>query len=224
MGRGFPSLLYNQGIKESYGEFWWDSNSNATVIETADTPILLRETSEGLLQHITYQAGITGAITAFSDGTGKVNVADTAHGLSTGDVISIRGTTNYNGVWVVTKIDDNNFSIPDTWVANDGASDWDRGSQLKVNKGANGIYAMAFTLSVSEAVPSGSLIHFNTFVNNIQCEKCTCHSVFANNDSSVVSGHSIASFVSGDIISLAVNSDGNNDITVNHGDFSIHSM
>lgn len=63
------------------------------------------------------------AITAYSDGTGKVNVAAATHGYVTGDIIIIQGTTSYNGVWTVTLIDAGNFSIPATWVADDGASE-----------------------------------------------------------------------------------------------------
>jgi hypothetical protein len=62
------------------------------------------------------------AITAYSDGTGKVNVACAAHAFVSGDIIEITGTTSYNGIWEITLIDAGNFSIPATWVADDGAS------------------------------------------------------------------------------------------------------
>ena len=139
-----------------YGEMYIDNNSTATVIETASTPIMLRHAIVGSVSNFTFNAGSTGGITAFSDGTGKVNVASSGHGLITDDEVSIRGTTNYNGIWTITRIDDNNFSIPDTWVANDGASDWDEGSHLIAGNGAAGKYTMVFNLSCSEAGGAGS--------------------------------------------------------------------
>ena len=39
-----------------------------------------------------------------TDGTGIIAVADTAHGLATGDVITIAGTTDYNGLLEVTYV------------------------------------------------------------------------------------------------------------------------
>ena len=60
------------------------------------------------------------AITAFADaGSGEVTVTCAAHGLSTNDVVTIVGTTSYNGTFVVTKVDANSFKITDTWVADD---------------------------------------------------------------------------------------------------------
>lgn len=62
-------------------------------------------------------------ITAFADYSatvaGTVKVTSNWHELSTGDVITIIGTTSYNGTFSVTKIDSNNFYITDTWVADD---------------------------------------------------------------------------------------------------------
>ena len=52
-----------------------------------------------------------------TDGTSKISVADTAHGLSTGDVVTIAGTTDYNGTWVITKVDADNFTFVDTYTS-----------------------------------------------------------------------------------------------------------
>ena len=52
-----------------------------------------------------------------TDGTGgKVNFKITAHGLSTGDIVTISGTTNYNGAFAITYVDVDNFTIVDTYV------------------------------------------------------------------------------------------------------------
>jgi hypothetical protein len=49
--------------------------------------------------------------------TGTVKITDVGHGLSTGATITISGTTNYNGNYSVTVIDDDSFYITATYVA-----------------------------------------------------------------------------------------------------------
>jgi len=68
----------------------------------------------------------TGSITAFADGGGGtvVDVTSVGHGLSTGDEVVISNTTNYNGTFTVTYIDDDTFEITDTWVSDDATGDW----------------------------------------------------------------------------------------------------
>ena len=62
--------------------------------------------------------GIT--ITAFADaGGGEVTVTAASHGFSTDDIVTISGTTNYNGTFSITKVNDNQFKITDTWVSDD---------------------------------------------------------------------------------------------------------
>jgi hypothetical protein len=62
-------------------------------------------------------------ITAFADYSGTVagttSVTSATHGLSTGDVVVISSTTNYNGEFRVYKIDANTFYIVIAYVADD---------------------------------------------------------------------------------------------------------
>jgi hypothetical protein len=51
-------------------------------------------------------------------------VTATAHGLVTGDKITINShttNTNANGVWIVTKVNDNSFSLDDSTATGGGA-------------------------------------------------------------------------------------------------------
>jgi phage minor structural protein len=59
-------------------------------------------------------------ITAFADGGGgQVEVSCAAHGLLTGDVVDIYGTTNYDGTYGVTYVDAGTFSITHSWDGDD---------------------------------------------------------------------------------------------------------
>lgn len=65
------------------------------------------------------------AITAFADGGGgQVVVTSASHGLSNGDRVVIRNTTNYNGVFTISNVTTDTYEITDTWVANDATGDW----------------------------------------------------------------------------------------------------
>ena len=65
-------------------------------------------------------ASVEKAITAFANaGSGEVTVTATAHGFATDDVVTITGTTSYDGTFSITKINANDFKITDTWVADD---------------------------------------------------------------------------------------------------------
>ena len=85
-----------------------------------DTSLVL----DNLLDNPTFNASeSTGAIAAFSDydstveGTTKVD--DEGHGLSTGDVITISGTTNYDGSFEIVVIDSRYFYIYTPYIATD---------------------------------------------------------------------------------------------------------
>jgi hypothetical protein len=61
------------------------------------------------------------SITVFADaGSGEVTVTAASHGFETGDIVTISGTTSYNGTFYITKVNANSFKITDTWVADDG--------------------------------------------------------------------------------------------------------
>ena len=93
----------------------------------------------------------TTAITAFADYTGTV--ADTTkvtagtHGLSTGDIVRISGTTSYNGQFNITKIDANDFHIFIAFVADDAT-----GEVINVTSKAQ--TGALFKIVYSGAIPS----------------------------------------------------------------------
>jgi hypothetical protein len=66
------------------------------------------------------------AITAFADNSGSTLVTSASHGLVTGDLACITGTTSYNGDHTITKVSDDTFSIAVTFVADDatGTVQW----------------------------------------------------------------------------------------------------
>jgi len=80
------------------------------------------------------------SITAFANygGTvvGTVKATSATHGFATNDIVTISGTTNYNGTYSVTKISANEFYFTDTWVADDatGTANQQQFADLTRNK------------------------------------------------------------------------------------------
>ena len=60
-----------------------------------------------------------GSVSGVTDaGGGDVRVAATSHGMSDGDIVTISGTTDYNGTFTVTNVDSpNSFDVTDTYVS-----------------------------------------------------------------------------------------------------------
>lgn len=212
--------------KENYGEAYIYDNSNVTVIETADTPIALRQFLAGDLNNFTFDAGSTGGITVYADysGTvaGTVLVTSATHGLATGDIITIRGATNYNDVFAITVVSADTFYITDTWVADDGASDWDQGASLTVSAGADGLYPAYWQMSTFPA--AAAILVFQIYINTTAQTKSTAERKFPINDLGSCSSSCVLSLVEGDIIWLSVQSDGTTDITNKHGNFNLRKL
>ena len=222
------SFRYSGGIGKSkvdfHAEAYINNNSEVTPVKTANSPVMVRFASPGLLMGFSFGPGSTGSITAYSDGSGKVIVDSVGHGLESGHCISITGTTNYNGVWQVTKIDADHFSIPATWVSDDGASDWCEGSYLKVGPGGAGHYIMSFNFSCSEGGGAGSNVLCETYVNCIGCPKCISKRKFPNNDYGALVGQSVIDLAVGDRVYFTLSSSGTNDLTLEFGNFNLHLL
>ena len=85
----------------------------------ANVETLIAFDQDRINRYITDAAGET-SITVFADaGGGEVTVTAAAHGMVTDDICRISGTTSYNGIFKITKVDADNFKITDTWVADD---------------------------------------------------------------------------------------------------------
>ena len=68
---------------------------------------------------------LSGSITVFSDaGGGFVTVTSNGHNLNNNDTVSITGTTNYDGTYVIENSTTNTFDITATWAGDDATGTW----------------------------------------------------------------------------------------------------
>jgi hypothetical protein len=67
----------------------------------------------------------SGSITAFADaGGGQVTVTAAGHALTEDDLVTISGTTNYNGSYTATGVTTNTFEITHSWDGDDATGTW----------------------------------------------------------------------------------------------------
>lgn len=208
----------------AYGEAYIYNNSNATIIETANTPIALRQIAGGLTDNFTFHAGSNGAITAFADysGTvaGTVLITSGTHGLSTGKIITIRGTTNYNGIFAVTVVSVDTFYITTTWVSNDGTSDWDQGASLACSM--TGVYVCYWRMNTGPE--AACVLTWTININTSPQSKSIAEKKMAVNDYDSCSSSCLLSINTGDVVWLSVQSNVSSDITNKYGEFNIHRI
>ena len=215
--------VLNRGSLDMYGEAYIYNNAVDTVIETANTPIALRQISSGLVNGWTFDAGSTGGITAYADGTGgKVLVSDAGHGLSNGDIITIRGTTNYNGVFTVSDVTTDNFKITDTWVNDNGASDWDQGASLTAGANSAGKYSIRWQMS--SAPDAAMTCKWVIYINAVAQTKTTGERKFTQNDFGCCTSMGILDISAGDVVWLAIQSDGTQNVLNKHGNFNVRTV
>lgn len=87
---------------------------------------IVEGTGKGSYAAVTDYDSRNGSITAFATANAgaKTEVASATHGLTNGDVVTISGTTSYNGTHVISDSAAGTFEIEVAFVADDGASTW----------------------------------------------------------------------------------------------------
>ena len=209
-----------------YSDIHVHDNAVATVIDTANVAHFVQGLfGEVLSNGLTFAAGSTGAITAFADATGgQVTVTSAGHTLSNGDIVSISGTTNYNGVFTVDNVSGGNFEITDTWVADDATGNFYQGDNITVDVGSAGIYAMSMHLYGSSAIANKDFA-FEVYKNNIDQDNIHAERRFATVDTGAVGSGGIVSLAEGDIISFAIsNLNDTTNFTAKHINLTMHKL
>lgn len=193
-------------FKQCYADIHIHENAVATVINTVDIPHL----AQGLFAEqltplgFVFEAGSTGAITVFADATGgKVRATSAGHTMADGDIFSISGTTNYNGIYIASGVSGNDFEFNDTWVANDATGNFYKGDNLTVLQGAEGIYKIDFHTYGQSAIANKDF-EFQSYVNVTFPTNLHAKRRYSATDTGSTSGGGIVQLNAGDKITFAV--------------------
>lgn len=209
-----------------HAEMYQLENGVATTISVADVFHPIRNFVTGAVSGWTFIAGGAGTITDTETSGGLLRCTDPAHGLSTGDCITLvgMGTAAHNGHTLVTIDGDGAFICDNiSWAADNDTGSWIQGAALIAGASAAGMYSLAWTASISPAV--NNHIYTGTALKN--CTLCCksrsrIKSGGAGEFTSMCGSGFVENVVAGDIISLSVKNvgaDGN--LTVRHADFKL---
>ena len=104
--------------------FAWYNDEDRLAILTEDTTATTGERTQEKYDSFQGTGNLSGNITATNTSPGStVQITSASHGLTTGDRVTISGTTSYDGNHSVTTLSTNSFSISATnSEANEGAS------------------------------------------------------------------------------------------------------
>lgn len=121
---------YTEEVRQGATVFKNQVNHVAIVHKFGDkttTKLIINgiETEGKWRSDIPYAVGSSGSITAYTQSAEYVVVTTSAsHGLSNNDVVEITGSSNYNGIYIISDIASNTFKIIHTWHGDDGIGSW----------------------------------------------------------------------------------------------------
>ncbi|MCK5605739.1 hypothetical protein KAR91_27840 [Candidatus Pacearchaeota archaeon] len=213
-----------------YGEMHVHDNSTATLISTANSPHLMQGLfAEEDIDGFTFVAGSTGPIAAFAEYStvvsGTTKVTDVDHGLSSGAILSISGTTSYNDVFEATVIDSDNYYITDTFVADDATGNWYEGDKLINTTGKNGKYRVEFH-GFGTPETNNDILEFHLHKDASAIASLESKRKFTSStDVGAISASGLISIADGEAITMSIsNTTGTDDFTMEHVNVVIHSF
>lgn len=207
----------------SYAEMYEYENTNLTSIGTTLVYHAVNHFVTGLVSGFTFVNGIEGSgnITDYG-GTvpGAVLLTDTAHGLTTGDIVTIHSSTSYNGTKTITKVTNDTFYFIATYIS-DQSADWAMGSYLRCSTGSDGIYFISFSLTSFAAV-ANKVFKFELNKNTTKLDNTAVSRSYSSTDYGSTAGGGLVSLVEGDRVWLSVlNNTDATDITIRHANVRI---
>lgn len=201
--------MKNLTVKRACAEAYVCGNTTEFEYNTADAWHSYLGSTAGHLEGWTHSVGSLGAISAFADYSGTVAgtvkaTTGAAHGLTTGAIVTITGTTNYNGLFVITVVDNDEFYFTDTWVANDGASNWTEGGYIKCGVGSAGKYVLNWSSS-NTAIVNNTILEAIISINEVIQERTRSRRKFGiGADSGNMTGTAMLDITDGDKIIMNV--------------------
>lgn len=213
----------------AYGEMFACENNTATALAITNVYHAIHAiwSTGTTLRGVTYTAGKTGPIASVAEGTaddGKVTVTDVAHGLLTGDYITISNSTDYDGQFVVTRLTADTFEIAETWTETRTGT-WIMGDYLRVAEA--GVYRIDWSASAQSASSTVENYKIEPVHNLTDIDEAASESTINNGAGiSVFGGGAIHTFAAGDRVWLKLKqaTAGNDNITLTHANLRVSSI
>ncbi len=214
-------------VDVEHGEMFLNGNGTPVTITTKDDPVALEGFSSSHLVDFTFVASKNGVITDTANNSGTLRITDVAHGLITGDIVTINGlaTPAQNGTTVITRITDDAFDCDDiTFVTIDETGTWQMGSYLLTPTGGAGTYTALMTNS---ATPGGTNKTYliQLCIGNVAQVDAKAERKFGAADIGAFPVGGFITLADADRIWLSVtNLTDTTDITFKHANLSLHRI
>jgi hypothetical protein len=196
------------------------NNATATTINVVNQYHFVQGIfTGGTASKWTFMAGTEGSGNITTSGGGAaINIADVAHGLTTGQIVNIQ-SANHSGTVVATKVDDDNFTVPIAYVG-DEVGYWQRGDALVARQ--DGVYKFAFSTSLTSAanlkIYTFELVHATNHIDESAAER----KISTGTDIGSMGSNGIHEVFQGDCIALQVkNLSDTANLTLKHSNVSL---
>lgn len=210
-----------------YGDLYLYDNAAALSIDTAGVYHGVTGLASGTVSGFTAGTSLDGVIASVAEGTpadGKVTVTDVGHGLTTGDIVTIHGSTDYDGVYAITWLTADTFEITAAWTVT-RTGFWHRPSRLVTGANSAGPARVCFNVSVNAAA-NGKRYKLEIFVgtaeqNNIAAE----YQAGVNTSWQTVSACGIVTLAASDQVWIGIEGITDaTDVTVVHGNLNVQRI
>ena len=174
---------------------------------------------------ITFNAGSTGAISEYTNpGGGQVTVISAGHALVNGDIVTISGTTNYNGIFEVADVvAGTSFRITDGFLGDDAVGTFRNGSNFVI--AVDGVYLITWQISASSAAVNKTFIFTISSDATIITAGLQRRKFAVGGDIGAVAGSFVLDCVAGDIVAFNLQNESDaNDITISQATFNLHRI
>ena len=140
-------------VDVEHAEFYITANTTAVTITDVNKSVALEGFSSSHLQDFTFGSSANGEITDTADNT-VLRITDVAHGLITGDIVTINGlaTAAQNATTAITKINNDTFDCDNiSYASSAETGTWQMGSYLLTPTGGAGTYLATMSSSATSA-------------------------------------------------------------------------
>lgn len=194
--------------------------SELITINTANVYHAVTGFSEGSVDSAaTFTASATGSITDTADNGGVLRCTDAAHGLTTGQFITLNGMGDaaHNGVTEVTVIDSDTFDAEDiTYNSDNDTGEWQRGSSVTIKSGFGGAFNGGFSITGAAAAANKNF-KFEVYGGTTPFDEFAVEALFPNSNYNNVSSGGIGNLPAGTVMWVAVkNTTDTANITIEH--------
>ena len=224
-GAGNEHEIVEVGVE--HGEIYLDGNGNPVTIATVNDPMALEGFSSSHLKDFTVVPSKDGVITDTEDNGGTLRITDVAHGLVTGDIVTINGlaTPAQNGVTAITKVTNDVFDCDDISFATiDETGTWEMGTYLLVSTGGAGTYLANMSSSATSAAV-GKVYLLELYIDTTSQPDAKVERKYTAADIGSIGLSGLITLVAGNRIWLAItNITDASEITFKHANLVLHRI